>query len=638
MRRDELKTRNHITHVQCRRLIVIASVLTCGFIALGITIYNLQVLGYERYRDNSEELTEFTEVSPPMRGDIFDRRGNLMATSIRVKTVCADPSVIGGYNREVARAVAPLLGYQVDKLADKIKVRTRLVDGEVVTNQYVVLKHNVELDDWKRVDKVMSELDLGFDTSGLPYKERVFIDRLKKMGIFADRIERQRRIYPNAKLASHLLGFVRIEERDVNGRRVVDMVGVNGIERSFDPWLTGASGWRETLLRSGRSEIFTFRTGDLRARDGFDIVLTIDARIQQITEEALEGLVAKHNPKSASAIVIEPRTGRLLAMATLPNYDPNSPGEYPTAWRRNRVISDIAEPGSTFKVITVSAAINEGLVSLADKFFCEDGRFFFMGRTLRDHHSYGTLSVKEVLAKSSNIGAAKIGIRMGAETLYRYIRRFGFGEKTGIPLPGEVSGITHPVDKWSGISISRIPIGQGVAVTPLQMTMSACAVANNGVLMRPMLVDKILGGNGEVITGYHPQPVRRVIGEGAAARVIEAMKMVATTNGTAPAAALEHYSVAGKTGTAQKPGRGGYLPGKYFASFIGFFPADNPEVCIAVFVDEPHNGYYGSIAAAPFFNEIAGKTAAYLCVPPEPRDDESVRTRWVRSGVDGGAG
>jgi cell division protein FtsI (penicillin-binding protein 3) len=256
-------------------------------------------------------------------------------------------------------------------------------------------------------------------------------------------------------------------------------------------------------------------------------------------------------------------------------------------------------------------------VTLADTFDCEHGHFWYAGRNLHDHQSYGVLSVESIITKSSNIGAAKVGIKMGENRLYEYIRDFGFGTRTGIPLQGEVSGIFHPLKSWSKVSIAQLPMGQGVAVTRLQMTMAMCAIANNGWLMRPMLVDRLEDSDHRVVAKYTPQRVRQVISESADKLMVRALKTVVSPEGTAAKAALEHYTVAGKTGTAQKAEHGVYVPGKYFSSFIGFFPADDPELCISVTMDEPKEGHYGGDTAAPAFKQIAERAANYLNIRPE---------------------
>jgi cell division protein FtsI/penicillin-binding protein 2 len=360
------------------------------------------------------------------------------------------------------------------------------------------------------------------------------------------------------------------------------------------------------------------REQDEEPIDGMNVVLTIDSVVQHIVEAALAEALEKHSPLSISGIVVRPRTGEILAMATLPNFDPNNPGAASSDALRNRVISDVAEPGSTFKIVVVSGALNAGVVKLSDTFDCENGHFHYAGRVLHDHESYGVLTVQQIIMHSSNIGAAKIGIKMGESRLYDYIHNYGFGTRTGLPIPGEIGGIVHPLKKWSKVSIAQIPMGQGIAVTSLQMMMAMCAIANKGVLMQPMLVDRLEDRDHKVTAKFPPQRVRRVISEAAAEQMVTALKTVVTSQGTAAKAALDHYTVAGKTGTAEKSGGPeGYLKGKYFASFIGFFPADNPELCISVVMDEPKHGYYGGQIVAPVFKQIAEAVANYMNIRPE---------------------
>jgi len=398
---------------------------------------------------------------------------------------------------------------------------------------------------------------------------------------------------------------------------VAQTVGHDGVELILNPALSGAAGWRVTQTDRQKRELVSLRDEDVQARDGLNVVLTLDAAIQHIVETALADALQKHTPASITAVVLRPRTGEVLAMATLPNYDPNNPGASSTDARRDRVVTDVMEPGSTFKIVVVSGALNEGAVRLSDAFDCEQGHFAFAGRVLHDHEPYGVLTAENIITKSSNIGAAKIGIRLGEDRLYDYARDFGFGQRTGIPLPGEARGILYPVKKWSKVSIAQIPMGQGIAVTRLQMIMAMSAIANDGWLMRPMLVSCLEDRNGNVVQQYEPQRVRQIIGEPADKSMVEALKTVVTPDGTAPGAALKDYTVAGKTGTAQKVENGAYAEHKYIASFIGFFPADDPQLCISVVMDEPKEGYYGGQVCGPVFKDIAERCASYLNIPPD---------------------
>jgi cell division protein FtsI/penicillin-binding protein 2 len=324
----------------------------------------------------------------------------------------------------------------------------------------------------------------------------------------------------------------------------------------------------------------------------------------------------KHTPASITGIVMRPGTGEILAMATLPNYDPNKPDTI-SPDTRNRVITDVVEPGSTFKIVVVSGALNDGVVRLGDQFDCEEGHFTYAGRILHDHEPFGTLTTEGIITKSSNIGAAKIGIKLGEDKLYDYATDFGFGQRTGILLPGEVSGILHPVKDWTKVSVAQIPMGQGVAVTRLQMLMAMGALANDGWLMRPMLVSCLEDRAGNVVQKYEPQRVRQVVGDSADKEMIEALKTVVSPDGTAAGAAMKDYIVAGKTGTAQKVENGVYVHDKYVASFIGFFPADNPQLCISIVMDEPKEGYYGGQVCGPVFRDVAERCASYLNIPAD---------------------
>jgi cell division protein FtsI/penicillin-binding protein 2 len=279
----------------------------------------------------------------------------------------------------------------------------------------------------------------------------------------------------------------------------------------------------------------------------------------------------------------------------------------------------MVEPGSTFKIVVLSGGLNDHKARLTDRYFCENGAFVYAGRTLHDHEKYGWLTAEQIITKSSNIGAAKVGIQLGMGRLYDYIRAFGFGERTGILLPGEVAGIVHPTNKWSGVSIAQIPMGHGIGVTRLQMAMAMAAIANKGTLMRPILVDRLEDQNGRVVAKYGPEPLRRVASEETCKLMVQALKTVVTKDGTAVKAALEHYTVAGKTGTAQKVEHGTYV-NKFISSFVGFFPADDPELCISIVLDEPQGTHYGGLTAAPVFKQVAERAASYLNIRPDRTD------------------
>jgi cell division protein FtsI (penicillin-binding protein 3) len=636
---------------QKKMLWVMVGAMIAGFFGLGYRLVDLQVVQHVELGEIAQSNTRRAYYLTAPRGDIRDANGNLLATSKLVKTVCADPTLIcnervGNRQSEVAQVLSPILQMSQAELVKLLQ--TRMLTnraGKTVPDQYVVLKHKVSQEDWKRVTDAMHRINLVMDDKSRLVKEPYEYQSLRERAIFSE--DDQLRVYPNKNRAAHVLGYVgtatdsmtsnvlvaaeaakgvsiavapdnKKNDGDLNMRRPVEMEGKDGVERTLEQALKGVPGWRATELDMKRRELVAFRDQDVPARPGMTATLTLDLGLQEILETELADAAQKHSPVSISGIIIRPATGEVLAMATLPNFDPNNPGAFDPNVRRNRVITDLAEPGSTYKIVVVTGALNEKKVTPGELFDCEQGHFVFAGRVLRDHGRYGVLSVEQIITKSSNIGAAKIGIKMGADLLYQYERAFGFGERTGIELPGERIGLVYAPEHWTKLSISRIPMGQEVAVTPMQMVMAMSAIANGGKLMRPWIVNRLQDENGKVVQQYEPQVVRQVCTEATARQMVAALKTVVATNGTAVQAQLENYIVAGKTGTAQKSGgRLGYLPGKYFSSFIGFFPADRPELCISVVMDEPRNGYFGGLAAAPCFHNIGERAAKYLSIRPD---------------------
>lgn len=605
--------------LQYRKLLMLGLLLVAAFAGLGYRLVDIQYVRHDELSAKAESNTRREFVFEPHRGDILDIKGNVLATSAFAKTICADPSLMNEQQADiVARAIAPLLRVNDRLLFQRLAARVRVNDrGETNLIQYVRLQQRVPVETWQQIQATMTNLSFGMDEKKLPKTEQAAYRALRQKAIFAE--DYPIRVYPNQALAAHVLGYAQTEDVEINNNIASEIVGEDGIERTMNKKLNGAPGWRLTETDRRGRELVSLREQDLDARDGLNVVLTIDSVIQNMVETALAEAMEQHSPISASGIVIRPRTGEILAMATLPNFDPNNPGAASADARRDRVITDVMEPGSTFKIVVVSGALNDHVITLNDTFDCENGHFAYAGRVLHDHEAYGILTSQGIITKSSNIGAAKIGIKLGENRLSDYIARYGFGERTELPLPGEVSGIVHPVKDWSKVSVAQIPMGQGIAVTRLQMLMAMCAIANDGVLMRPMLVDHLEDENGHIVVRYSPQAVRRTTDEFAAKLTVEALKTVVSPEGTAPKAAMDHYTVAGKTGTAQKVEGGSYVR-KYVASFIGFFPADDPELCISVVLDEPKEGYYGGQVAGPIFKEIAERAANYLNIRPEIED------------------
>ena len=603
---------------QIRRALLLLAFLSLAFGGLCYRLVDLQVLRHDELSAKAEQNTQREFWQAPRRGDILDVNGNILATSVPVKTICADPSLMGNFQPLVAHAIATLLKLEETDLVKRLTpYLTRNAKGEIVTNNlhYVRLAKNISEENWQQVAAAMTNLTFGVDEKNLPRAQKEFVRNLRNYAVFSE--PDQMRVYPNGSLASQVIGFPAAEEEKISGRLVTQIAGRDGVELSLQKQLSGVAGWKVTETDRAQHELVAMRDEDVHPRDGLNVMLTIDSVVQHIVETALADAMKKHTPRSITGIVMRPKTGEILAMVSLPNYDPNQPNTI-TPETRNRVITDVVEPGSTFKIVVISGALNTGISHLNDPVFCENGHFAFAGRVLHDHESLGNETVKSVITKSSNIGAAKIGIKLGEQNLYDYAWNYGFGQRTGIPLPGEARGFLYPVKDWSKVSIAQIPMGHGVAVTRLQMLYAMAAIANDGWLMRPMIVKQLQERDGSVVQRYAPERVRQVIGEKADLDMIEALKTVPTKGGTAPDAAMKDYVVAGKTGTAQKAENGAYAAGKYVSSFIGFFPADNPELCISIVMDEPKEGYYGGKVCGPVFRDIAERCASYLNIPPDP--------------------
>ena len=515
-------------------MILLVSLITAGFVGLGVRLVDIQVYQHDKHSAHALDNTRRKVIHASRRGDILDSRGTVLATSRIAKTVCADPSLIGTNQLLVARAIAPILGADVNALAKRMQRRVYTdAAGRQREDKHVILKRKVLLEDWQQITNALANLDFGMDVKSLPRKERLRFYNVKYRSIFSERVDSQLRVYPSGNLGAHVLGYVGVRDPGSAKIPMEGLEGKHGIEMMLDSVLEGARGWRETETDRGRREVVAYRGYDIKSRDGMNAVLTLDANIQYIAEKALEKLCAKHTPASACVVVVNPNTGAILALANRPTFNPNMPGDSTADNRRNRVVTDMYEPGSTFKIVAVSGALNERVVRLSDRFNCENGRYYYAGKVLRDHHGYDQLTVEEIITKSSNIGTAKVAMRMGGERLHRYISQLGFGAKTGVSLPGEIRGLLHPYKKWNKLSISRIPMGHEVAATPIQLTMAMSAVANGGRLMRPMLVDKLTDRDGNTVVQYKAAEVRKVIRDEAASQMVEALITVVSPNGTA---------------------------------------------------------------------------------------------------------
>jgi len=497
------------------------------------------------------------------RGTIYDSTGVQLAVGEQAMTVYADPLQIRD-----ATKVAPVIA-RVLKLDPK-QVYERISDR---SHGFIYVERKADATRAARLQRL----------------------HITGLGFYPE----ESRFYPQHSIAAQVLGYAGVDNH-----------GLSGLELTLDRPLAGQAG-RETLVRDPFGHVLDSIVSKT-TRDGSDVSLTIDHNIQAEAEQVLRQTVQRWHAKDGTAIVLDPHTGAVLAMAVAPTYDANSFPTVPRDAQRNRAITDTYEPGSTFKLVTVAGALSTGIVTPQEKFTLPY-EIQVADRRIHDAEPRGTetMSVAKILAKSSNVGAITLAELLGKNRLASWISRFGFGHPTGIDFPGESQGIVLPVDKWSGSTIGNVPIGQGIAVTPMQMASAYAAIANGGVWTRPHLVDRV--GDGL------PKPVfrRRVVTRWIA-RELTSMLQNVVLDGTGTLAQIPGYHVAGKTGTAAKPDpRGGYSTSKYVASFVGFAPATRPRVVVLVTVDEPQGAIWGGVVAAPAFKEIAQQTLQYLSAPPD---------------------
>jgi len=426
-------------------------------------------------------------------------------------------------------------------------------------------------------------------------------EALKKLNLKGvGTIKESKRCYPNGYLACQAIGFAGMDNN-----------GLEGMELYYDKYLKGQPGMA-IMLRDARSKKLDIYQNMEAPKDGFDLVLTIDEVIQYIAERELDKAYQTYHAKGASIVVLNPRTGEILAIANRPSFDMNRHANVSKDQIRNRSVCDIFEPGSVFKIITASAVIEEKAVNEEDKFFCENGEYKVAGRTLHDHRSHGWLTFREVIEQSSNIGTCKAAQKVGAEKLAHYIKLFGFGAKSGVDMPGEVSGIVRNLKVWTKGSMYSVPMGQEIGVTALQLVSAISVIANNGVLMKPYIVKEIRDKQGELIKSFSPVTVRKVISPETAARVKKILIGV-IENGTGTLAKTPDFTAGGKTGTAQKlEANGRYSHSKFMATFIGFAPAEDPAIAVVVTVDEPRGSYFGGVVSAPVFKNLVNDVLRYL--------------------------
>ncbi|HEX6898522.1 MAG TPA: penicillin-binding transpeptidase domain-containing protein [Thermoanaerobaculia bacterium] len=554
------------------RLLTVAGLIAVWVLLIAGRLYYLQVARYDHYAGKAERQQQRVVTLDPPRGTIYDARGRELAVSIQVDSAYAVPPEIADPAATARELAAVIPDLDAAKLA-RLLVKDR--DREFA---------------W-----VARKLDP-------PVAEKV--RALKLPGIYF--LQESKRYYPMGSLAAQILGYVGTDNH-----------GLAGLELLYDKEVAGKEGKRTVLRDAKRGTLISPDLSFAEAEPGHDLHLTIDATMQYIVERELAKAVRERHAKRGTALLLDPATGGVLAMASYPSFDPNHFDRYPKSRWRNGAIMDVYEPGSTFKIITAAAALESGLIRPEEEFDCEMGGITLLGIRIRDHKPFGRLTFAQVLAKSSNVGVIKAALRIGDKRLYNTIRGFGFGELTGIDLPGESAGILHPVERWGPLAKAYIAFGQGVSVTPIQLGAAAAAVANNGVRLRPHVVAAV--SRGEVKVPKYPQPP--VVGRPLRASTAEELQWMmegVVTAGTAKAAAVPGYRVAGKTGTAQIPVPGGYLRNGYLPSFVGFAPADRPVIVGVVAIAEPKGWeYHGGQVAAPIFGDIARQVLLYRGIHPE---------------------
>ena len=558
--------------VSLSRALLVAAFIGFWMLAVSARLVYLQVSQHGTLSNRARQQQQNALDTTPQRGELLDRQGRQLARSVQTISLFMDPADLDAGQIEcTAQQLSTALGFAYEDLSQQLS------NARTADKRFLWIARRLDVD---RGNQILA---------------------LNLPGIHS--VIEPKRFYPNGSLASHVLGYVGIDGQ-----------GLGGVEHSFNSKIKGEPG--ELFLErdaTGRP----YESFEIPAKPGQTVVLTIDQTIQYHAERALQDAVQRSHAKAGTAIVLDPRTGEILALANAPMFDPNNVSDSTAAARANWALQNIYEPGSTFKIVAYSAAIDRGLAKPDDHIDCQMGAITVAGRVVHDHKPFGVLTLTEALAKSSNVGAIKLGIRVGDESMYDYITRYGFGSRTGIELMGETPGLLRKVDRWQPSSIGSIAMGQEVGVTPLQMVAAFGAVANDGMRIAPHLVREVRNAAGSVVYTAQPEQHRVINAETAIA--LRGMLEGVTLHGTAKKAQLDGYSAAGKTGTAQKidPRTRGYSATKFVGSFVGFAPVNNPQVAIIVVIDEPGGAYHGGDVAAPVFREIAEQILPALGVEPD---------------------
>jgi cell division protein FtsI (penicillin-binding protein 3) len=566
------------------RLFVLKLAFALSFLLIAGRLVQIQIFEAAKYRAIARRQYEQRVVLPAMRGDISDRNGNVLASNSMFASFAADPKIVGEAAGEVAQKFSAVFGRPQSFYLGKLQTAF----ASSTPKRFVWLERRASMDASKK------------------------IEAFKLPGIVT--VAEPRRLYHYDDVAGTLIGFTDIDNK-----------GISGLELEFDEYLKGKDGsvvMQRDGLGHSRASVDYPRVD---ARDGCNVTLTIDLAYQSIVQEELKKGVESNKADAGLAVMLNPKTGEVLAMSNVPGLNPNDLRSYDVNAARNRVVTDVFEPGSVFKIVTASAAYENHLLTPQRRFYAEHGRYVVpskrgKGRTITDSHEYGWLTFQEGIELSSNIVMAKASTLIGPEHLYREARDFGFGIPTGIDLPGEVRGRLKKPFEWSGTTLQTMAYGYEVAVTPLQLVAAYAAVANNGVLMKPFVVSQIENSSGAMVFEQHPQTIRRVISPETAALLTQAFEGV-VERGTAKDVQIAGVRIAGKTGTSRKVVDGRYGSGSYTASFVGYFPVEDPQVVCLVMLDNPRaRGYYGGITSGPVFRAIAERiintTGRFTKKPP----------------------
>jgi len=560
--------KNYKAH-PAKRDLTLGGMLLFWMFGLAAQLYHLQVIDYADLLAKAQRQQQHVIEIAPRRGEIYDRQMNPLAMSLSVDSIFADPSEVPD-TKMAADLLAPAVGFDAHDLLGRL----------TNSRSFCWVKRKVTPEEAKRVRA------------------------LNLRGIYFQ--PESKRFYPKDDLAAHIVGYVGLDDK-----------GLAGLEYGMDKIIRGRPG-RVLVATDARRK--SFQSTEWAGSPGKTVLLTLDEKIQYFAEKGLAEAVDKWHAAGGVVVVQNPNTGEILAMASQPTFDPNQFSKSPPRALQNRGVSWVYEPGSTFKLVTLSAVLEEKLARPEEIIDCQMGSIVLAGHVIHDHKRFGALTVQDVLVNSSDVGTIKLGMRLGEERLYKYIRSFGFGEKTDIELPGEERGLLKPPNHWSGISIGEISMGQEVGVTAVQLVTAYSAVANRGVLFEPRLVRDLYLG--QVHDPLPPVPGHRVISERTASLMKEFLTAV-VQRGTGKPAQLTGYTSAGKTGTAQKiDPSGAYSKSHYVASFVGFAPVGKPAVTILVVIDTPIGAIYGTDVAAPVFKSIAEQTLGYMNVPqdnPAPR-------------------